>query len=116
MHPSKGRIVDHGDGLRTVTIDPRLDQINRNAVLGHELVHDEYDLLWPAGAPERLVVKGEHFVRGVTADRLVPPDELRAYVDRKAEYEGVSAVEVMEEFEVPYEVADLALRRLVAGF
>jgi hypothetical protein len=115
MHPAKGRIVEQEHG-RLILLDPRLDRVHRNATLAHELVHDEYDLLWPPGTPPGLIERGEHFVRGVTADRLVPPDQLRAYVEARSELEGIQARHVAEEFEVPVEVADLALRRLVAGF
>lgn len=116
MHPSRGRIEDRGDGLRTITLDPRLDRIGRNAALAHELVHDEFDLLWPRDTPAAIIEKGEHFVRGVTADRLVPEDELRRFVEARSEFEGITSVAVAAEFEVPVDVAHLALLRMVAGF
>ena len=36
-----GRIEDVGAGRRRITIDSRLDQCHRRAVLAHDLVHDE---------------------------------------------------------------------------
>lgn len=108
--------MDHGNGLRTIVLDPRLDRVTRNAVLAHELVHDEFDLLWPPGTPCGLVEKGERFVRAVTAERLVPDEELLPFVRQRESVQMVRALDVAEEFEVPIDVADLALRRLAAGF
>ena len=56
------------------------------------------------------------FVRAVTAERLVPDDELRSFVEARSELEGVTSRAVAEEFEVPIDVAHLALLRMVAGF
>lgn len=115
MHPSRGTIVDNGAGLRTITIDPRLDRIQRNATLAHELIHDEYDLLWSSDTPPEIVEKGERFVRCETADRLVPPHELEHFVRVRAEVGMVLARDVADEFDVPADVASLALDRLAAG-
>lgn len=116
MHPSRGRLVDDGGGIRTVYLDPRLDQRQRNATLTHELVHDELDLLWRPGTPPWIVARGERIVDGISTDRLVPPCELAAWVEQRCDLEAVVAWQVAEEWEVPIEVADLALRRLAAGF
>lgn len=115
LRPSRGRIYDTG-GLRMIELDPRLSRVERNAVLAHELVHDEFDLIWPAGTPPALIEKGENFVEAVTAERLVPDDELREFVEKVSEFEGVTSRLVAEEFEVPVDVAHRALLRLVAGF
>lgn len=108
----KGRIVDHGDGRRTITLDTRLTRIERNAVLAHELVHDELDYLFPLGTPPALLARAERVVDRVVADRLVPPDLLLQFVHGYSELEGVTITIVAEEFAVPLEVADLALQRL----
>jgi hypothetical protein len=114
MHPAKGRIVDHANGMRTITLDPRLDQRERNATLVHELVHDELDLLWPPGTPVAVVAKGEFRVDRITMDRLIPPVELAEYVARMAEVEPVEAWKVADDFDVPLEIAGRALERLAA--
>lgn len=111
MHPSKGRIVDGPNGVRTITLDPRLDQIERNATLTHELVHDELDLLWPAGTPVAVIAKGEFRVERITMDRLIPPVELAEYVAKR---DGVEAWQVAEDFAVPQDIATRALERLAA--
>lgn len=116
MHPSRGTIVDHANGLRTITLDPRLNQLDRRAVLSHELVHDEYDLLWPPGTPEGIVQKGERFVERTSDDRLVPPAELAEFVAKRSEVGMVVSWMVGEEFDVPPDVAMRCLDRLAAGF
>lgn len=116
MHPSRGRIVDHANGMRTITLDRRLSQVERSAVLAHELVHDEYDLLWPPGTPEGIVQKGERFVQVVSDDRLVPPAELAEFIAKRSEVGMVVSWMVAEEFEVPPEVAMRCMDRLAAGF
>lgn len=95
-----------------VTIDARLDQRHRNATLAHELVHDERRLP-TVGVPVELAVKEERAVDYEVARRLVPADELEAFVDRLAgEGEAVTAREVAEHFEVPADVAGRALALL----
>lgn len=108
----KGRIVDHGDGQRTVTLDTRLTRIDRNAVLAHELVHDELDFLWARGTPAAIVAHGERVVDRIVADRLVPPQLLHQFVYAYSELEGVTITVAADEFQVPLDVADLALQRL----
>lgn len=108
----KGRIVDHGDGRRTITLDTRLTSIERNAVLAHELVHDELDYLWQVGTPPAIIARGERVVDDLVADRLVPPELLQQFVDAYSELEGVTISVVAAEFGVPLDVAERACRRL----
>lgn len=104
-----GAIVDLAGG-RVIVLDERLGQCRRNATLAHELVHDERDILFPSGSPAALVAKEEAIVRRVTAERLVPLDELEELVCRVVELgEPVHAVVVAEEFDVPLDVAHRAL-------
>ena len=104
----RGMLVDGNP--RTVYLDPRLGRVERNAVLAHELVHDERDVLYDDTTPKALIEKEEGYVNRETARRLVPEYELRALVKRHAELgEPVSAVDVMMEFDVPVDVANLAL-------
>lgn len=114
MHPSRGRIVQH-DGYRLITLDPTLGRVDRNGVLSHELVHDELDLLWPPGTPEGIVQKGERLVERISDERLLPPGELAAWVAKREE-QMTLVRDVCDEFDIPADVADRSLRRLVAGF
>lgn len=107
-----GRIVDHGDGQRTITLDTRLTGVERNAVLAHELVHDELDYLWPIGTNEAFVRWGERVVDQIVAERLVPHDLLQQFVLAYSELEGVTVDVVAREFRVPVDVAERALCRL----
>jgi hypothetical protein len=108
-HVGRGALVQVGDE-RTIILDPSLRQRDRNAVLGHELVHDERDILFTPATPRALVVKEEAAVNRITTRRLVPLDELEDLVARVVSMgEGVTCVDVEEEFEVPREVAVLAL-------
>jgi hypothetical protein len=103
-----GAIVDLEDG-RVVVLDERLGRRDRNAVLGHELVHDER-MLFPPGTPSAFVAKEELYVNREVARRLVPLDELEDLVARISELdEPVRAIDVIEEFDVPLDVAQRAL-------
>lgn len=95
-------------------LDHRLGRRERNATLAHELVHDERGLLYVPGTPPGLVEKEEHWVRTITARRLVPPGELARYVAR-LDGDGVTAMMVAEEFDVPVEIAHTALRLWVSA-
>lgn len=108
-----GRLVDDGQ-RRRVQLDHRLGRRQRNAVLAHELVHDERGLLYEEGTPAGLVEKEEFHVRRITAERLVPPGALARYIAR-LDGEGVTAAMVADEFDVPHDVALLALTRLVVS-
>lgn len=105
-------VLVEADGQRTVLLDARLGRRERSAVLGHELVHDERGLLYTPSTPAALVEKEEEAVNRETARRLVPLDELRAFVERRAEVEPVTAATVCEEFDVHPAVAARALRLL----
>lgn len=109
------RIHDLGDGRRIVYIDHRCDRAERNALLGHALVHDERGL-FDRETPNWLVQKEEALVRAEVARRLVPEAELREFVTQYAELEGVTARAVSEWFDVPIDVASLALDQLKIGF
>lgn len=115
MHPSRGTIVDHGDGLRTITLHAGLSQVDRNDVLSHELVHDELDLIWPPDCPAGIRQKGEALVTRISDERLLPVADLAAYVASKGD-EMVLARMVAEDLEVSLAVADRSLQRLAAGF
>lgn len=110
LPPSTGgaAIIDLGHE-RVVLLEETLDQAERNAALAHELVHDERQL-FPQGTPDGVVQHEEAQVRRITCDRLVPPDELRREIARiVAMGECVRAIDVMEIFEVPLDIANQAL-------
>lgn len=92
------------DGVTVILLDKRMHRRDRNAVLAHELVHDEF-----AGGKESAVDKE-------VARRLVPPLELRDFCERQAEVcGGVEAWEVAEHFDVPESVACRAMAALRWG-
>lgn len=105
---------------RAILVSRRLDPAERLAAICHELHHDDrgggcHD---PDAPPLLRVVtlREERHVEALVADELLPPEQLERYVRRRAEEGMVLARDVAEDFEVPIEVADLALRRLAAGF
>lgn len=108
------------DGHRAILVSRDLNPAERLAALAHELHHDTrgggcHD---PDLPPLLRVVtaKEERIVNGLVADELLPTYRLRPYVEARAELGMVLAREVAEDFDVPVDVADLALRRLASGF
>jgi hypothetical protein len=101
-------------GHAVIVVDPALDGAARRAVLTHELVHHERggsierrDV--PAGL-RALVDREERAVDREVARRLVPRDALAAFVGERTSAGGsVDADEVAAQFEVPHDVAELAL-------
>lgn len=110
-----GQIEEAPTG-RVIYLDHRLDRRARHAVLMHELVHDEHDLLWPPGTPPGIVAIGERFVTRETVRRLVPFPDLEALVERLCGLDDAcTAADVIGEFEVPVDVAHLALHLMAMG-
>jgi len=106
------------EGWAAIVIDRGLDQRRRRAALSHELVHhergggcptDDMPVQW---AP--VVRREENVVAAEVARRLVPREELRAFVERMtvSELGGASARDIAEHFDVPDEVAALAVHQL----
>lgn len=114
MRGQRGRLEDVGGGRRRITIDPRLDQCTRRAVLAHELVHDERGVLFTDDTPVAVIRKEEAWVSAETTRRLVPLEELDAHV-RAAVLDDrcVGWREVVEWFDVPRDVAEASLAQLV---
>lgn len=99
-----------------IVVDVDLDQQARNAVLAHELVHDErgggIDAPYMPASWADVVVREERFVEREVARRLVPPAELDAFVERRRQLEEpVMVGDVVEEFDVPAWVAAEAVHR-----
>lgn len=114
MHPSRGRIVDRGDGMRTITLHVGLPQRERSCVLSHELIHDELDLLWPEGTPAGVIEHGERLVQRISDDRLLPVVDLQEWVDRRGGV--IHRWEIADEFGVSEDVAERQSRRVAWGF
>jgi hypothetical protein len=109
----RGRIEERPRGRRRITLHPTLPRRERSEVLGHELLHDEYDLLWPPGTPRALVQKGEVFIDRENARRSVPREALIGYLGRRAAAEmPVTVEDVAEEFDVTDDLARQALQLL----
>ena len=102
-------IVDFTGPL--VVLDYRLPRRERRAVLAHELIHHERGIP-TAGAPPHIVEREEASVDQEVARRLVPLDELAAFVAARATVGGVTSYDVADEFEVPNRVAVRAMRLL----
>lgn len=106
----RGALLEETDGSRTVMLDYRLERRDRNAVLAHELVHDERDILYSPDTPIALVLKEEGYVNREVSRRLVPGRDLDELVGQLEELgEPVHAVVVAEEFDVPLDIAQRAL-------
>jgi hypothetical protein len=93
-----------------ITLDPRRSRIERNAGLAHELIHEERRIGRP-DASDATMQTEERIVRAITADRLVPRDELVAMIEARAP-EGLELHEIAGHFEVPEKVAADAVGRL----
>ncbi len=100
-------------GRRRITIEATLGQRDRRAVLAHELVHEERDILFDDDTPLALIRKEEAYVVAETTRRLVPIDELEVLV-RQAVLDDrcVTWREVAEWFDVPRETAEHAMVQL----
>ncbi len=96
------------DGVRgiwspgVIALDHRLGRRQRNATLAHELIHDERGIGQPTATPA-MMEREEAIVRRITAERLIPADEL-AELAQRGEVEPVHLWEVADHFDVPEEV------------
>lgn len=104
-----GRIGDQA----AIVVAPDLSPEDRKAALAHELVHDERRITYPS-ATAATMQREEAIVRRITAERLVPLDELEELVAARVEVEPVTVAMVAEEFAVGESVAAEAIRHLQA--
>lgn len=114
LDSGRGRLDERSDGRRRITLDARLGRLDRCAVLGHELVHDERDGGCDVdGMPDQwaaVVARDEAAVDSEVARRLVPLDELGRYIRRRVDSDLVVTVpDVADEFDVALDVARNAL-------
>ncbi len=96
-----------------IILDPSLSSRERRAVLAHELIHAERGIGHGAATADTMT-REEEMVRREVARRLVPPSELAALIARERP-EPVDVALVGDEFDVPDDVAALALHLLRTG-
>lgn len=110
-------LLAQGEGWTAILIDRSLDPVERLCVLTHELAHLERDGSGHvAGLPSSmhpLVQREEERVDRIVADRLLPNEDLRPWVEAMLDMgEPVMAAGAAAEFDVTVPVAMRALRRL----
>lgn len=112
-----GVLVRQPDGQVWILLGQHLPQRDRRAILAHELEHLRRGSVRFEGAPpawDAVVAKEERQVDQVVADRLVPLEELRAFVEQRGSLEEPVTVDcVAEAFDVPDWVARHACMRAV---
>ncbi len=94
-----------------IVLHPALSAIERRAVLTHELIHAERGIGWGA-ASAATMQREEAIVRREVATRLVPPHRLARLLDARDASDVVDVALVVDAFEVPPDVAQLALSEL----
>lgn len=112
-----GAVYWPGDGWALILLDVGAGQVERNALLAHELVHHErHGGAARQGMPDGwrdVVTRDEGIVNDEVARRLVPRDQLLEVVAARCSLgEGGTAQDVADEFGVPVEVAIRALLML----
>lgn len=118
--PANTRAIVARRGPDTVILISRhLDPPERLVALAHELVHIERGGgCHRPGIPAQmrpLVTREERRVDGIVADRLVPADDLAAFVRSRITVGPVTAFDVATEFGVTLEVAVRACNERRAG-
>jgi len=109
-----GAALVHRGNQKWILIERTSTKAERRSRLAHELIHLERGTTtrcrWSPRTWDVLVVREELIVDREVARRLVPLDELAGLVARLEDLgEPVHAVAVMEEFDVPVDVAQRAL-------
>lgn len=104
-----GAVVRRPDGQIWILIDADLPQPERRAVLAHELEHVRRGSMRFDDAPaswDVVIAREERRIDRAVAQRLVPLEELRAFVAQRRSIEvPVTASCVAEAFDVPLRVA-----------
>lgn len=103
-----GLVVDDGQQV-TIWLSATAGRRERNAALAHELEHVRRGVP-PRDAPDELVAKEEAIVRRITAQRLVPPAELRDFARSRSTVGPVTLHDIAEHFDVPIDIAEQAAR------
>ena len=94
----RGRWSRGPDGDEILLSDA-LGRRERCEVLAHELVHAERGVGWPEASAATMELEEERVWREAL-DRLVPPDELEAFLVRRATVGPVTVHDVAEEFDL----------------
>lgn len=109
-----GAIVAFDDGVSVVIVDPALGRRERNAVLAHELIHDELGVDAEVDMPgtwDVVTDRQEKAIDDEVARRLVPLEQLIPWAVRLvAAGEVVESWMVADRFDVPERVARLAIK------
>lgn len=101
-------------GRDVILLDVGLDRRARRAALAHELIHVERGIGHPH-ATAATMCREEAIVRRITASRLVPPEQLRRFVEQATSIQETGADHpvtldmIADEFDVPRAVARDAL-------
>lgn len=95
------------EGRATITLAAQLSRRQRRAALAHELVHDERRIVFDDETPMGIVRKEEALVEAEAVRRLVPLGDLADLVFAR---EVVTIDDIVEEFDVPHEVAERAAK------
>lgn len=98
LHGDRGRWVRTGRGDE-IYLDHALDRRERREVLAHELIHVERGIGRPDATPDTMQ-REEVIVWREALDRLVPPDELVAFLVRRVSEGPVTLDELAEEFDL----------------
>lgn len=88
-----------------VVLDARLRRRARQEVLAHELVHVERGVGWPHASAATMEVEEERVWR-VALDRLAPPSEVQAFLERRGTVGAVTIADLAEEFDLSMEAAE----------
>lgn len=100
-------------GQPVIALRPGLSQVERRRAMAHELIHLERGT-YCQSVDRQLLSREEAEVENVLTDRLVPPDELRVFwVRAEMLDEHVLPHQVAEHFDVPEDVAERAMQRLL---
>lgn len=94
-----------------IVLSPALRRVERTCALTHELVHDDVGIVSPP-APDLIMERVEAIVDRRTADWLLPPEDLEAWVWQRVEVEPVTVELVAQEWDVTADVAARALEQL----
>ena len=109
----RGRIDDIAAGRRRITLDARLDQVDRRAVLAHELIHDERSILFTDDTPLPLVEKRRpSSLPRPPAGSCRCPNSPHSSAQPRLDDQSVAWRDVAEWFGVPRDVAERALADL----
>ncbi len=97
------------DGRDEILVSASLGRRDRREVLAHELVHVERGVGWPSATAATMELEEERVWREALA-RLAPPDEVDAFLERRATVGPVLVEDLAEEFDL----SDAAAARVAA--